>query len=77
VEEARRNGFAIDEGNFGTGITTVAAVVPNQNGNPMMAISIIGLTTQFAEIDMQALTEAVKSAAREISAAMGGAKPAA
>lgn len=74
VEEARRNGFAIDEGNFDAGITTVATVIPNQSGNPMMAISIIGLTTQFAEIDMQALTEAVKSAAGEISAAMGSTK---
>lgn len=74
VEDARRDGFAMDRGNFNTGITTVAAVIPDQGGDPLMAISTIGLSTQFAEIDTRALSQAVRSAAREISAAIGGGK---
>jgi DNA-binding IclR family transcriptional regulator len=72
VEEARRNGYAIDQGNFNTGVTTVAAAIVDQAGAPVMAISTIALSSQLPEIDIAALAREVKAAAREISGAVIG-----
>ena len=77
VEEARRNGYSIDHGNFSTGVTTVAAVITDQLGAPVMAISTIAISSQLPEIDMGMLAREVKSAAQEISAAMNGRRPSA
>lgn len=74
VEEARRNGYAIDQGNFSSDVTTVAAAIIDQSGRPVMAISTIAISSQLREIDLEMLAREVKSAAREISAAMTGSR---
>src|SRR3546814_15389901 len=42
VAEARQNGYSIDRGNFSADVTTVAAVITDQSGQPVMAIPKIG-----------------------------------
>src|SRR3546814_5819644 len=50
VAEARQNGCSIDRGNFSADVTTVAAVITEQSGQPVMAISTIAISNQLPEI---------------------------
>src|SRR5690606_34381639 len=47
VEEAREKGYAVDQGNFVRGATTVSAVVLDGNGVPIMALSAVGFGAQL------------------------------
>lgn len=73
VQRARETGYAVDHGNFNTGVTTVAAIIAGRNGMARMAISTVVLSTQLGDIDLDALAQAVKAAARELGATMDGA----
>jgi DNA-binding IclR family transcriptional regulator len=76
VQKARKEGYAVDHGNFNAGMTTVAAVIADQSNTPVMAISTIALSSQLAEINLDDLAHAVKSVAREVGTAMDGGRAA-
>jgi len=75
VEQARKLGYAIDEGHFSKGVTTVSAAVLDAEDHPLMAISSVGIGAQFSKASIQALGEDVRDRAAEISKAMTGGKP--
>ncbi|MCR4522218.1 IclR family transcriptional regulator [Bosea sp. 47.2.35] len=75
VQTARETGYAVDYGNFNTGITTVSAAVPGRNGIARMAISTVVVSTQFDEDNLKALAVAVKAAAQDLVAMTGGEVP--
>lgn len=72
VEEARRLGYAIDVGRFSRGITAVSAAVIGAAGQPLMAISTVGISAQFDKAAIRALGRDLRVRTAEISKAMSG-----
>lgn len=72
VEGARRNGYAIDPGNYVRGVTTVSAPVLDGNGRPIMAISAVGFSAQLEKPELLRLAADVRDRAREASRALSG-----
>jgi len=75
VEAARRNGYAIDPGNYVKGVTTVSAPVLDETGRPIMAISAVGFSAQFDKARLQRLAADVRDRALEASRALSGGLP--
>lgn len=72
VEAARRDGFAIDPGNYVKGVTTVSAAVLDETGQAIMAISAVGFSAQFDKPRLQRLAADVRDRAGEVSRALSG-----
>lgn len=67
ILEARQRGYAIDRGNFGKSVTTIAAVATDREGYPTMAISIIGFSAQFDAPSARRMGEDIRDRAKSIS----------
>ncbi|HMN82597.1 MAG TPA: IclR family transcriptional regulator [Burkholderiaceae bacterium] len=72
VEEARRVGYAVDVGHFSRGITAVSAAVIDAAGQPLMAISPVGISAQLDRAAIRALGQDLRARTAEISRAMSG-----
>lgn len=72
VEEAKRRGYAVDEGHYVKGVTTVSAPVLGPDGKPTNAISAVGFTAQFAGHVLDRLAHEVRDIAREVTRAVSG-----
>lgn len=72
VETARREGFAIDNGNFVRGVGTVSSLVTDSREDAVMAISAVGFSAQFSDAGWQALGMDLRRCAREVSQALKG-----
>lgn len=70
VEAARRNGYAVDPGNFVRGVTTVSSAVLGPEGHPVNAISAVGFSDQFTSASLQELAEDVRTVAQEVTRAI-------
>ena len=70
VEESRANGYAVDEGNFVTGVTTISSPLLDRRGRPILAISAVGLTAQFAPDQIPAIGAEMRDITRRIEAAL-------
>lgn len=66
VQQARRSGYAIDDGNYIGGVTVVAAPVLRASGTLSHALAAVGLGGAVRLGDMAQLGEAVAGAARSL-----------
>lgn len=72
VRQTRERGFAMDEGHYVRGVTTVSAPVLDAAARPVMAISAVGFSAQFRNGQLKALCEDVRGRARRVSQALVG-----
>lgn len=71
VDEARVHGFAVDEGNYVKGVTTVSAAVLDEARRPVMAISAVGFSAQLSGAKIKDLGKFIRSRADKISTGLG------
>lgn len=67
VAETRMQGFGVDNGNYISGVTVVAAPVWKAIGKPSHALVAIGIGSAIKRVGLKALGEALKSGAQTIS----------
>jgi DNA-binding IclR family transcriptional regulator len=75
VEETRRQGFGIDEGNYIGGVTVLAAPVWKDPGKPSHALVAIGIGSALKRNGLEELEGALLSAAKVLTRQMGGDTP--
>jgi IclR family acetate operon transcriptional repressor len=68
----RRQGYAVDDEEACMGLRCVAAVVFNDCGEALAAISVSGMTSRVTEDRLPELGHAVREVAAELTAAIGG-----
>src|SRR5437660_7630253 len=76
LEKARRQGFAIDDEEACMGLRCIAAVVYNDNSEPLAAISVSGMTGRVTDDRLPLLGSMVRDIATELTLALGGVLPA-
>jgi DNA-binding IclR family transcriptional regulator len=72
VEETRRNGFAIDAGNYISGVTVLAAPVWGARGKLSHALVAIGIGSALKRTGLPKLEKAILSAAQTLTNQLGG-----
>lgn len=70
VEIAKARGYAIDNGNFRLGVTSVAASVPDKKGVVRRVISINVITAQVNTKRISAFVRALKATGEDISSVL-------
>ena len=75
LAKVRRQGYAIDEEEASMGLRCIAAVVYNDCGEPLAAISVSGLTSRLTDDRLGTLGETVREVAAELTTALGGVMP--
>ena len=71
IEQVRRDGFAVSDGDVTPGIAALGAPVFNHRGELEAAISISGLRSQILGSSQEANVELIISGAREVSRSLG------
>ena len=71
VNDARMNGFAVDQDNYVKGVTTVSSVIVDDANRPVMAISAVGFSAQLTKPRVNALGAFIKSRTSQISSNLG------
>lgn len=66
VEEARRDGYAVNRDGFVRGITTVSSAVLDAERQPFLALSVVGLSAQLADERVAAIGLDLRDTARRI-----------
>jgi len=72
VQQVRERGYAVDNGHYVKGVTTVSVAVVDANQRAIMAISAVGFSAQFNKASTRALGEDLHARAAEISRALSG-----
>lgn len=72
VEEARKNGYAVDHGNYVKGVITVSSPILDCQKRPLMAVSAVGFSNQFSERSLRALCEDLRDRCSEATLAISG-----
>ena len=67
VDAARRDGYAIDDGNYIAGIIVVAALVNRTAGAPTRAVVAVGLAAQLDDSRQQELAQRLRNTADNLS----------
>jgi IclR family acetate operon transcriptional repressor len=75
LQTIRRQGYAVDDEEARMGLRCVAAVVYNDCGEPLAAISVSGMTSRVTDNRLPALGAIVREVAVELTLALGGAMP--
>src|SRR5205814_643099 len=75
LEKIRRQGFAVDDEEACMGLRCIAAVVYNDCGEPLAAISVSGMTSRITDERLSALGASVREVAAELTLALGGMMP--
>jgi len=75
VEQTRAQGFAVDAGNYISGVTVVAAPVWKTRGSPGHALVAIGIGSALKGAGLPKLQNALLSAAKTITHQLGGESP--
>ena len=76
LEKVRRQGYALDDEEACMGLRCIAAVVYNDNSEPLAAISVSGMTSRITDERLATLGETVREVAAELTLALGGVMPA-
>ena len=71
----RERGFAVDDEEHAVGLRCVAALIFNELGESVAAISISGPTARISKANIARLGDQVRRKADEITAQLGGAQP--
>lgn len=74
VDRARKDGYAVDHGNYVKGVTTISAAIKNHEAAPVMAISAVGFSAQLSSGMARQIGQALHRAATQISDTLFGAK---
>jgi DNA-binding IclR family transcriptional regulator len=72
VSQTRAQGYGIDDGNYISGVTVLAAPVWKARGKPSHALVAIGIGSALKRNGIEPLAEALCSGARTITAQLGG-----
>ena len=72
---ARRRGYAVDDEEHAVGLRCVAAVIFNENGDGLAALSLSGPMARIADARIPLLGQLVRSKADAITAQLGGKVP--
>lgn len=72
LNDTRRTGYAVDDGEFVAGLRCVAAPVYNDKDEVVCALSVSGLNTRLTPERIPALGHLVASTASQMTAALGG-----
>ncbi len=72
LETIKNRGFAIDDEENAVGLRCVAAVIFDENANPMAGLSISGPAARITDSKIPVLGASVSQVASEITAAIGG-----
>ena len=75
LEAIRRQGYAVDDEEARMGLRCVAAVVYNDCGESLAAISVSGMTSRLTDDRLPALGRIVREVAAELTVALGGVMP--
>lgn len=75
LQRIRRQGYAIDDEDFFTGIRCVAAPVYGPHGEAICSISVSGLTSRLPDDRLERLGELLRDTAQEMTIALGGRLP--
>jgi IclR family transcriptional regulator, acetate operon repressor len=75
LEQVRAQGFAVDNEENVVGLRCVAAVIYDEHGAPLAALSVSGPTARITDQRIPLLGEAVAGIAAEITAEIGGHRP--
>jgi len=75
LQTVRRQGYAVDDEEARIGLRCVAAVVYNDCGEPLAAISVSGMTSRVTDDRLPALGAIVREVAVELTLALGGIMP--
>src|SRR6202158_1646540 len=75
LQAIRRQGYAVDDEEARMGLRCVAAVVYEECGEPLAAISVSGMTSRVTDDRLPALGTVVREVAAEVTAALGGVMP--
>ena len=67
VDAARRDGYAIDDGNYIAGVIVVAALVNQPTGAPTRAVVAVGLTAQLDDRRRQELAQRLRNTADNLT----------
>jgi DNA-binding IclR family transcriptional regulator len=72
VESARAKGYAVDNGHYVKGVTTLSAPVLDADGKAVMAISAVGFSAQLGGEKLRSLARNLRAGAAELSQALSG-----
>lgn len=72
VQMVRDRGYAVDNGNYVKGVTTVSAPVVDGNNRAIMAISAVGFSAQLNKASIRALGEHLRARSMDASRAISG-----
>jgi len=75
LDGVRRDGWALDDEEYVTGLRCVAAVVYNDQAEALAGISVSGLASRVPEARIPELGALVRDTARELTLALGGRPP--
>lgn len=75
VEQARRDGFAVDVGHYNKNFTTVGAAILGPDGVATMAISAIAFSNDLDQARLLRLASDLRGAADDVSRALGNRTP--
>jgi IclR family acetate operon transcriptional repressor len=76
LEQTRRRGYALDDEEHAVGLRCVAAAIFDENAQALAAISLSGPTARVVDDRLGELGQAIRRTAEEITASLGGRKPA-
>lgn len=66
VDEARRNGWALDDGNFAAGTCSLAVPIPNDSGSTMLAVTATMFSGQYDKSRAMAVIDDLRDFARRL-----------
>ena len=72
VRKVREIGYAVDDGNYGKGVTTVSSPVIDASNEAVMAISAVGFSAQFDKDAIRRLGEDLRRRTSVVSRALSG-----
>jgi DNA-binding IclR family transcriptional regulator len=72
VDLARKMGYAVDNGSYAKGVTTVSAPVLDGQRKPIMAISAVGFFGQLSNAELKAAGEFIRLRADRVTKALAG-----
>ncbi|MCP3406956.1 IclR family transcriptional regulator [Bradyrhizobium sp. CCGB01] len=75
LEKIRKQGYALDDEEACMGLRCIAAVVYNDCGEPLAAISVSGMTSRLTDDRLPEIGQIVREVAGELTAALGGVMP--
>lgn len=57
LEQVRRDGYALDQGNFSRGVTTASVGIASPEGKPFLAVSAIAVSAQIDDARLEDLVQ--------------------